>query len=669
MILWFLKILRLLFAFFDRIAFTLIEWVYELFMLIAEAGIFSQATIQEFASRIYVFLGLIMVFKVSISLVTYILNPDNFNKADVGAPALLKGFVFALLGIVLVPYVFEAAYSLQRIVLKDNLIGNLIMGMSDNNDDSSDYLENAGNEMSFVTLTAFLRLDTKFSQVSEACSANPVTVDYENKTGELSSECDGLAEIMGDDAVNLLVKAYSNRSIEYLTDGDLLNVTVTTDDNDDEFLMSYLPIVSTAAGIFIAYVILLFCVDIAVRSVKLGFLQLIAPIPLIAKVDPKKGAKTFDKWVDECTSTYLDVFMRLAAIYFVLFIISAITGSGSSGIYNVVTGKGFSGISGIFVKIFIIIGALNFARDLPKLLEKIFDINLKNSGGFTLNAKKKLGATPLIGGTLAAGAGLAGRTGMNLGKGLFNATGKGVSALDDATGFGKWRADRADAFRQTDLYRNGSAAIDKVKTGASKAGAKVNDVTGNAMKDIGADFAQFGAQAVPFITDHARKKQDEMVTALKTYASYKSKLKEQADFDSEDKAVSYKDYSGNMQTVTASTKTLKQRYEDMKNSGTATVEQIADSRSAYEEAQKLSITDGKFSTISSLKQEAARFARDNALVLTDPRDSSKTIDVSNDKIAYDDLNYASISAGNKVIEIQSESSYIRAHSVQPTKKS
>jgi hypothetical protein len=70
MILWFLKILRLMFAFFDRIAFTLIEWVYELFMLIAEAGIFSQATIQEFASRIYVFLGLIMVFKVSISLVT-----------------------------------------------------------------------------------------------------------------------------------------------------------------------------------------------------------------------------------------------------------------------------------------------------------------------------------------------------------------------------------------------------------------------------------------------------------------------------------------------------------------------------------------------------------------------------------------------------------------------
>ena len=333
MILWFIKILRLLFAFFDKVFYTLIALIYELFMLISQAGIFSQATIQEFAARIYVFLGLIMVFKVSISLVTYILNPDNFNKADVGAPALLKGFAFSLIGIVLVPYVFEAAYSLQNIVLKDNIIGNLIMGMSDDNNDSDDYIRDAGIDMSFVTLTAFIRLDTQFPQISEACAANPVDVtpaasEGEEATGTLTAECSGLEEVLGDEGVELLTKAYANRSITYLIDGDLLNVTSKLDDKD-EFVMNYLPIVSTAAGIFIAYVILLFCVDIAVRSVKLGFLQLIAPIPLIAKIDPKKGSDIFKKWMSECVSTYLDVFLRLAAIYFVLFIISAITTSGN----------------------------------------------------------------------------------------------------------------------------------------------------------------------------------------------------------------------------------------------------------------------------------------------------------------------------------------------------
>lgn len=418
MILWFLKILRLFFAFLDRIAYTLIALVYQLFMLISEAGIFSQATIQEFATRIYVLLGLIMVFKVSTSLVSYILNPDSLNDKQIGAPALLKGFAFALVGIVLVPYVFEAAYSLQRIVLKDNLIGNLIMGMDSNNNNSDNYIKNAGKNISFVTLTAFIRLDTQFSDISEACAANPVTIteeatDTTRGTGTINTATcgseDKIKNLIGQDGIDLLTDAYANRDISVLTDGDLINITVKTDTKDDEFVINYLPGVSTAAGLFIAYVLLLFCIDIAVRSVKLGFLQLIAPIPLIAKIDPKKGAKAFENWASECVSTYFDVFLRLAAIYFVLFILSAITTSGTGGIYNVTTGAKFDGVSGVFVTIFIIIGSLQFAKDLPKLLESLLGgvIKFKGMGGFTLNASKKLGATPLIGGTLAAGAGLA----------------------------------------------------------------------------------------------------------------------------------------------------------------------------------------------------------------------------------------------------------------------
>src|SRR5699024_5186594 len=42
---------------------------------------------------------------------------------------------------------------------------------------------------------------------------------------------------------------------------------------------SYTLIVSTVAGIFILYVLLNFCFDMAVRVIKLAFYQLIAPIP------------------------------------------------------------------------------------------------------------------------------------------------------------------------------------------------------------------------------------------------------------------------------------------------------------------------------------------------------------------------------------------------------
>ena len=100
-----------------------------------------------------------------------------------------------------------------------------------------------------------------------------------------------------------------------------MNATVKTEDGDEVFVFSYMYVVATAAGAFLCYILLLFCFDIAIRSVKLGFLQLIAPIPLISKIDPKKGDEVFSKWVKECTSTYALLFIRLLAIYFAIYMI------------------------------------------------------------------------------------------------------------------------------------------------------------------------------------------------------------------------------------------------------------------------------------------------------------------------------------------------------------
>ena len=399
MVIWILKVLRLFFALFDKITFWAVEMIYALFMNIASAGIFSQATIQVFASRIYVFLGLIMVFKVSISLVTYIMNPDNFSKGDVGAPALLKGFIFALVGIVLVPYVFEIAYSAQRIILKENVIGNLILGMGaeENKEFTGDYLKEGGKNMASTIMSTFYKPDIKALELSEECAVNPITSCKDDLEKKFESKVwDKFKTAFGTEP----------RDVDDMLDGDILNATWQNKEGDTVFIMDYTFIFSTLCGLLVAYILFLFCVDIAVRSVKLSFLQLIAPIPLIARVDPKKGKDTFDKWMKECVSTYLDVFVRLLAIYFSLFIISAI----SDKPVNMVTGEEYTGFTGLLLTVFLIIGALNFARELPGLIGKIFGLDLKGSGGFTLNPAKKFGATPLIGGALVGAAGLAGRS-------------------------------------------------------------------------------------------------------------------------------------------------------------------------------------------------------------------------------------------------------------------
>lgn len=384
MIIWVLKILRLFFSLFDKITFWAVEMIYGLFMNIASAGIFSQATIQEFASRIYVFLGLIMVFKVSISLVSYIMNPDNFSKGDVGAPALLKGFIFALVGIVLVPYVFEIAYSIQRAVLKENVIGNLIMGMGaeENENFTGTYIQEGGKNMAATVLSAFYKPDSEALGLSEACAVDPI------------DSCQDELKAKFDDVIyQKFVTAFQTnpRDVDAMLDGDILNATWQNDNGDTVFIMDYTFIISTICGLFVVYILFLFCVDISVRSVKLSFLQLIAPIPLISKIDPKKGDKVFGNWMKECTTTYLDVFIRLLAIYFALFIISAI----SNKPVNMVTGEEYTGFTGMLLTVFLIIGALNFARELPKLLGSVLGIDFKGMGGFSLNPMKNKNFAPI----------------------------------------------------------------------------------------------------------------------------------------------------------------------------------------------------------------------------------------------------------------------------------
>lgn len=392
---WFMKLIRILLAAIDIVVYWLLELVYSLFIAISSAGIFSQATIQSFATRIYVFLGLIMVFKVSISLVTYIMNPDNFSKGDVGAPALLKGFIFALVGIVLVPYVFEIAYSFQRVILKENVIGNLILGMGhdENSEFSDSFIESGGKYMADTVYNAFYRPNEKL--VGDKCLADP-------------GDCD-MSEYFETDVLDKYEKAYGEEdgaplSVVHRLDWDILNAT-TEKDGETIFVMDYTYLITTLIGGFITYILFLFCIDIAVRSVKLCFLQLIAPIPLISKVDPKKGDKVFGNWMKECTSTYLDVFMRLLAIYFALFIISSI----SLQPINMVEGGTFDGFLGLILAVFLIIGTLNFARELPKLIGGIFGIDFKGMGGFSLNPMKNknfapIGAAAALGSSMASGA-------------------------------------------------------------------------------------------------------------------------------------------------------------------------------------------------------------------------------------------------------------------------
>ena len=91
------------------------------------------------------------------------------------------------------------------------------------------------------------------------------------------------------------------------------------------------------------------------------------------------------KWAKQCSTTYLDVFIRLAILYFMMLIVSIL--SSSLDFYEMT--KNGEQIN-VFVYIVVIAGLLIFVQRAPKLLKELFPQGGAASLGFGFSAKSRL---------------------------------------------------------------------------------------------------------------------------------------------------------------------------------------------------------------------------------------------------------------------------------------
>ena len=353
-----LHVIQSILVFLDKAVYGLASMVYELLINISESNIFTQDVIKDFSTNVYVLIGVFMMFKISLSLINYIVNPDDFASKDRGSSKLVLNIITTFIIIVFTPRIFAEAIDIQHLVTSQGVLQRIILGTEETS------AENVGDTLSISLFNAFFYYDEVPDELMDA----------------------GLIAVDGDE------EAYIYESYDYAFDSDGYNVF----DGIWDDIAHYIPLASTAAGIVLILVLITFCFDVAVRTVKLGFLQLIAPIPIMSRIDPKSSKNgMFNRWLKACTKTYLDLFVRLGALYFAIALISMITENSM----NIVSS---GGMSFLLVKGMLILGVLMFAKQLPKFLEDILGIKL--DGNFTLNPVKKLNQIP---GTAAIG-GLAG---------------------------------------------------------------------------------------------------------------------------------------------------------------------------------------------------------------------------------------------------------------------
>lgn len=386
-------LLRNILGFFDVIIYGFIDNVYNTFTNIASYTLINNTIIDTFTQRVYIIVGIFMLFKMSFSLINYFVDPDKITDSKSGFGNLVQRIIISLVTLVLVPTIFNIAFYAQTIVLNENILANIILGGTYDDIDAGSFVdtyENAGKKMAFSVLSAFMApKDTSVITMTE----KEIEKEFEGEDKEIES-------------YKKYLEARDNNNISGLVG---MNGIKNNEDDSGYYIYNYMPGLSTLAGVAVLMILLSFCVDIGVRAAKLVFLQLVAPIPVLSYIDLTKGKDVFNKWVKNCVSTYLDVFVRLLAIYFVIFIITLITQNGFT-LYTY-TLKGGQIVTtevenvDLFAQALIIIGLLLFAKELPSLLEDI--LGIKFSGKFSFNPMKRLGEAPLVGGfvtgALAAG--------------------------------------------------------------------------------------------------------------------------------------------------------------------------------------------------------------------------------------------------------------------------
>lgn len=396
----------------DRVVYNLLSVIYEIFFNVATANIISGQTVKTFYSRVQLILGVVIMFKVAISLFNGIMNPDSLNDGKNGFSSIIKRVVMVLIMFVLmVPLnipnagnsddytsnsqsswnarmnengiLFGTLYEVQSRLLSQNIVSKLILGTdysaSNDEDDDPNSISNFANDTLHLNVNEneYEKAARQLSSIVLRCF---VTINLESEYGDPAEDDDRMCKEDSEPKLENYDKSYAVYEDDDSTASEILAeinqmCDIQTGWGGERYAYNYLFGFSTIVGILFVIIIVSFTVDAAIRVFKLAILRLIAPIPIISYIDPKTES-TFQNWVKILGKTFADLFVRLAIINFVIFFIREF-GTNSLGV--TVAGNG---LAGVFSKIFIYLGLLMFAKEAPKFIAD--SLGIKDTGKFKL---------------------------------------------------------------------------------------------------------------------------------------------------------------------------------------------------------------------------------------------------------------------------------------------
>ncbi len=353
------NILYELFILIDSIVYSIAAYAIQAFFAIAELDFVANGfeQISYIIGRIMILCGVFALFKLSFTLINYIIDPGKANKSAETGTKLVKNILIAIVLLVSLNLIFTSLYKFQNSIIKNNVIPKIIYG-ADNYDSNGQEMDIKENAKKFAN-TIFVSL----------------------MLGGNSNE-------------NLSTSA--KNAVDRVLDGASINL-LSPYATDSGF--NYLPFISFIVGVLVCYYFLVFAIELGIRMVKLLVLQILAPIPIIMSIDPTQNDK-LKKFGKLYSGIYLSVFIRIFTVYLAFAAISLI-GNILGNISETSSGTSW------LVHILLIIAIFKATKELPKLIEDALGmkLGLGDAGkGFGAVLKGTVAGTAgLVGGAIAGG--------------------------------------------------------------------------------------------------------------------------------------------------------------------------------------------------------------------------------------------------------------------------
>ena len=380
-----IKVARSLFYLINSLIYEIITNLYTLFEYICNARLLQSEQFQSISEKIGLILGMIMLFRVIFNFIQILLDPDKINDKEIGAVSIIKKFLIVIVMLGCSSFFFNTMFHIQKFILNEKVIYKLILP-SDQTIDT----ENFGAVLSARTFTTFYNVNNTL--LSESISE--------------AEQCNSYRNLL----INRIVQNNDFSTGNYcLTAWGNVNVSDAKGNTQQisAFIMDYNFVLQFAVGLALVYLLFMYALKVGVRVIQLTVLQIISPMAIVSYLSPKKD-NMFSKWWKIYFSTYIDAFIRVAIIYFVVYLSSILLDTierGTNTFWESVGDPTDTYTRTVFI-IAMILALLTFAKKAPDLIKELLPASASKLG-FGASMKDIVGLQKGIGTVAGIGTGAA----------------------------------------------------------------------------------------------------------------------------------------------------------------------------------------------------------------------------------------------------------------------